>query len=218
MTDDALPTFQQPPAEPALRASDADRAEAEQVLRKAERDGRLTAAELDERLELAQGARNKSELTILTADLVPVQDSHHADDLVPLSRPGNVVATVYSSNDVTSVLSTRTRRGVWSVPAKLSVIGFMGTVKLDLREAVFESYDVTIDNTLIMTELQLWVPAGVDVVDETTMVLSDTNFKKMAPAQAGLPRITLQGNQFMSSIVVRSSDDPSLMDRIKGKF
>ena len=54
---------------PPLRASHADRDLAVDILRVAAGDGRLTVAELDERLEAALTARTISELATLTADL-----------------------------------------------------------------------------------------------------------------------------------------------------
>jgi hypothetical protein len=52
-----------------LRASDADRERTADQLRTAAAEGRLTADELEERLELAFGARTEVELEPLTADL-----------------------------------------------------------------------------------------------------------------------------------------------------
>lgn len=52
-----------------LRASDADRELAVEILCAAAGDGRLSAAELDERLEVALTARTIGELAELTADL-----------------------------------------------------------------------------------------------------------------------------------------------------
>jgi hypothetical protein len=52
-----------------LRASDADRDQAADVLSTAVADGRLTTAELGERLEDVLTARTVSELAMLTADL-----------------------------------------------------------------------------------------------------------------------------------------------------
>jgi hypothetical protein len=58
-----------PGVTPGLRASDADRDLAVDVLCVAAGDGRLTAAELDERLEAALTARTIGELAAVTADL-----------------------------------------------------------------------------------------------------------------------------------------------------
>jgi len=54
---------------PPLRASAADRELAVDILRVAAGEGRLTLAELDERLEAALSARTIGELATLTADL-----------------------------------------------------------------------------------------------------------------------------------------------------
>lgn len=52
-----------------LRASDADREQVAERLRAAAGEGRLSAGELEERLEGAFGARTQAELEPLTADL-----------------------------------------------------------------------------------------------------------------------------------------------------
>jgi hypothetical protein len=70
-----------------LRASDADRELAVDILRVAAGEGRLTLAELDERLETALTARTIGELAALTADLpgggvllaAPYGDPDHGD-------------------------------------------------------------------------------------------------------------------------------------------
>ena len=61
MTDDALPE---------LRASDADREQTAEVLRRAAGEGRLTIDELDERLSAVYETRTHRELERLTADVV----------------------------------------------------------------------------------------------------------------------------------------------------
>jgi hypothetical protein len=55
--------------EPAVRASDADREQAAELLRTGYVEGRLTRAELDERLSAAYAATTVTQLRGLTADL-----------------------------------------------------------------------------------------------------------------------------------------------------
>ncbi len=59
------------PANPELRASDADREATVERLRAAAMEGRLDADELEDRLAEAYAARRCSELTRLTADITP---------------------------------------------------------------------------------------------------------------------------------------------------
>jgi len=55
--------------EPAMRASEAQREQAAELLRTGYAEGRLTRAELDERLTAAYAARTVAQLSGVTADL-----------------------------------------------------------------------------------------------------------------------------------------------------
>lgn len=55
--------------EPAVRASDAERDQAADILRVAYAEGRLTRAELDERTGAAYAAKTRADLCDLTGDL-----------------------------------------------------------------------------------------------------------------------------------------------------
>lgn len=110
---------------PELRASHQDRDQAVEILRVAAGDGRLTAAELNERLEAALTARTNSELAVLTADLPAVAGQQgglapQARDLVRIDCQG----------------SSARRTGGWVVPRRMEIHAVGGTVKLDFTEAV----------------------------------------------------------------------------------
>ena len=106
MTGEVSPdTGAGPGARPELRASHEDRDRAVEILRVAAGDGRLTAAELDERIEAALTARTSGELAALTADLpaVPGQAGSAA------AQAKDVVRLDYQGGNAT-------RRGQWVVP------------------------------------------------------------------------------------------------------
>ena len=80
-------------ASPELRASHQDRDRVVEILRVAAGDGRLSGAELDERVEAALTARTYRELAQLTADLPavpgqpdPALQQAQAKDLVRFQR------------------------------------------------------------------------------------------------------------------------------------
>ena len=54
---------------PPVRASDAERDHAAEILRAGYADGRLNSAELDERLTAAYAAKTRADLHALTSDL-----------------------------------------------------------------------------------------------------------------------------------------------------
>src|SRR5258708_31454370 len=104
------------PAE--LRASHSDRDRVVETLRVAAGDGRLTAEELDQRLEAALTARTYSELAVLTADLPALG-----------ARPGSM--TPHEPKDLVRIdcgSGTAKRDGEWVVPQRLGLRVTSGTV------------------------------------------------------------------------------------------
>jgi hypothetical protein len=71
-----------------LRASHADRDGVVEVLRVAAGDGRLTAEELDERVEAALTARTLGELAALTSDLPGAERAVEAKDVARICQRG----------------------------------------------------------------------------------------------------------------------------------
>ena len=94
------------PHEDRLRAADADRDRAIEVLAGAAAEGRLTPEEYSERSETALSARTLGELAVLTAD-IPSAPAR-----------GDVAA---AAEEITAVLGTESRKGAWVVPPHLTV-------------------------------------------------------------------------------------------------
>ena len=153
MTGEVSPgTGADPGARPELRASHEDRDRAVEILRVAAGDGRLTAAELDERVEAALTARTGSELAALTADLpaVPGQAGSvaaQAKDIVRLDYQGG----------------NYTRRGQWVVPARMEIRAVGGTVKLDFTDAVITQPTLQIQAYVRGGGLVLVTKPGIEV-------------------------------------------------------
>ncbi len=67
--------------EPPVRASDAERGQATEILRAGYAEGRLSRAELDERLGAAYAAKTRADLRDLTSDLPGATSAPTARDL-----------------------------------------------------------------------------------------------------------------------------------------
>jgi hypothetical protein len=104
------------PGAPQMRASDADRDRAVDVLRAATADGRLTPDEFSERMETALSARTLGELAGLTSDLALAQ----ASDVARIDQRGGSVR----------------REGRWVVPQRLNLRSAWCDVTLDFTDAV----------------------------------------------------------------------------------
>src|SRR6185437_9529683 len=97
----------EPAAGRELRASYEDRDKVAEQLRVAAGDGRLTADELDQRLEAALTARTYGELATLTADLPGVAEARPD---VPVARPQRPAASRSAAPACGAKASGRSRR------------------------------------------------------------------------------------------------------------
>ena len=114
-----------------LRASHADRDQVVEVLRVAAGDGRLSAEELDDRLERALTARTYAELAALTSDLPATPGTA----VVPPGA-GAVSATPKELTRIHVHGSSVRRDGHWVVPKELDIKVKGGAVTLDFTDAV----------------------------------------------------------------------------------
>lgn len=177
---------------PELRASHADRDRAVEILRVSAGDGRLTAEELDQRIEAALAARTGSELAALTADLpapsggVPPK----AKDLIRIDqRLGDV-----------------TRTGRWVVPRRMEIRAMLGDVKLDFTEAEITGDTLRIDVDLRTGgDLTLVVRPGIVVdVDDLTVRHGDVKVRHTADSRGpAVLRVELAGQVRGGSVVAR---------------
>lgn len=177
-----------------LRASHQDRDRVVELLRVAAGDGRLTADELDERLEVALTARTYGELASLTRDL-PADSGVFAG--VPAAAPKELVRIECRSG------STQ-REGRWLVPQRMEVRVASGTVKLDFTQALISEPVLRIDAEVKSGSLRLITKPGV-VVDADEVSVRSGNVKVRTPwgdEVAPTLRILVSGTVRSGNIVV----------------
>ncbi|KPI10224.1 protein of unknown function DUF1707 [Actinobacteria bacterium OK074] len=179
-----------------LRASHADRDRVVDVLRVAAGDGRLTADELDERVEAALTARTLGELAILTTDL-PVGagagvPSVLAEEVVRIEGQGSVLG----------------RDGNWVVPRRLEIDSAWGGVTLDFTEAVLTGDTLHIDMNIRGGTLTLVTRPDMTVnLDAVAVVYGKTKIREAAATAApGEPvalHVEVTGQISYGQVVVR---------------
>jgi hypothetical protein len=175
----------------ALRASHADRDRVVDVLTGAAGDGRLTAEELDERVEAALSARTLGELAVLTADLPAVAGAVPAEakDVVRIEQQGG---------------SARRGDG-WVVPRRLEIESSWGDVTLDLTQAVITQDTLRIDLDMRGGALRLLTRPGI-VVDTDSLVISYAKIKARRAVDPDAPvdlRVEIVGRIRFGKVVVR---------------
>ncbi|WP_042406129.1 DUF1707 SHOCT-like domain-containing protein [Streptacidiphilus carbonis] len=185
-----------PVPSPELRASHADRDRVVEVLRVGAGDGRLTAAELDERLEAALEARTLSELAALTADLPPVAAS-----------TGAAVADVKDVLRIDQKFSPVERVGGWVVPRRLVLATQFCKVTLDFTQAVITQDTLRIDMEMNGGNLTLITRPGVVVnADALNLEFSKVKFRGAPDPDAPVAlRVELVGKKSFGRITVRNT-------------
>jgi hypothetical protein len=176
-----------------VRASHEDRDRVVDLLRVAAGDGRLTAAELDERLEVALTARTHGELAALTSDL-PAAPGFAAS----APAPKDVVRINCQSGNVM-------RDGRWVVPQRIDVRVTSGNVTLDFTEAVLSASSLQIDAEVRSGNLKLVTKPGI-VVDTDDVAIRSGNVKVKMPWGHDAPvalRIGVSGKVGSGNITAR---------------
>jgi hypothetical protein len=184
-----------------MRASDADRERVAQVLHKAMADGRLTVSELDERLAGLYQAKTFGELAPFTRDLPEAQTPAPAvatgGPLVPA-----VGGTAMSTASL-AIMSESSRTGEWVVPPHYSATAFWGEVKLDLRDASFESAETTIACTAIMAAVRITVPPELTVRIDGVGIMGEFQRDADGVGVPGSPVVRITGLALMGAVEVR---------------
>lgn len=196
----------------SVRASDFDRDQVVELLHAAYAEGRITIEEHSERTELALHARTFEDLTALTDDLLPARitvDTPAAHRPVPL---GN--ATDAEPERITAVLSEVKRVGPWRVRQRYLANVFMGSVHLDLTEAVFDSPVIEVTGTQVVGSVFLRVRPGTVVRDEVTNVLGETSIKNVGEPDPAQPIVVLKLINIMGEVKVRGPKKPFLRKRV----
>jgi hypothetical protein len=162
-----------------FRASHEDRDRVVELLRMAAGDGRLSADELDQRLEMALTARTYGELAALTKDLpaAPVVGTA----ALGADEPKELIRIDCHS-------STTKRDGRWLVPQRMEVRVTSGTVTLDFTEAVITQPSLPIDAEVHSGRLNLITRPGI-AVDADDVAVRSGYIKVPAPEGAPVPVI-----------------------------
>jgi hypothetical protein len=140
----------EPSIAPDIRASDSERELIVNRLSEHAAAGRLTLAELEERIGLAYSSTTRVELTKLVADLPKV-----------VTEPSG--ARRKPTRWVLSLMSGAEKKGRWRVGDRLTAIAVMGGNDIDLRHAEIDAEDVTIIAVAVMGGMDIYVPDTVDL-------------------------------------------------------
>lgn len=159
-----------------LRASYEDRDRVVELLRVSAGDGRLTAEELDERLELAMTARTYGDLARLVSDL-PAGGTAAGPAVAP--RAKDVVRIDCRSGHVQRV-------DRWVVPQRMDIRVTSGHVKLDFTNAVITEPSLAINMDVRSGHVRLVTRPGI-VVDADDVAIRSGHVQVKSPWDPDVP-------------------------------
>jgi len=173
------------PLPPSVRASDAEREAAVRRLSDALSEGRLTLAELSERVETAYRATTRAELDGTVADL-PEPATGGGSGLQPVVRETR-------RRWMVSLLGEQRRSGRWRLAARTTIVSVIGETELDLGNAVIDTPEVWITTVGLIGVHHVIVPPGVDVELSGFVLLGSRHVDTgSVPPRSGAPKVHLR--------------------------
>ena len=167
----------------------------------------LTTQELEARFDLAYKATSATELRALVATLPVLPPTVAAPTLAhdgPMFH-AMVAGQVPAEKHTLALMSEVKKEGEW-IPARRNVVrAIMGTVQLDLREALFAPGETEIDVSAFMGEVKIFVPPGIAVSCDGTAIMGE--FREVHSSGSGdpnAPSLRVHGRAIMGSVSVKT--------------
>ncbi len=190
--------------------SQSDIAQVSHLLRAASADGRLTAEELQTRLNSATNATTFDDLIPLTRDLVAIDApqiptvSTGAPYDAPAPDATDSQEDDPSNGTIVAVFGGATRKGNWVVPAEMKVWAVFGGADVDLSDATFTSDAVEITMMSAFGGMTIIVPQNAQVIDRTSgSLFGGTTVRHPSEIDPTQPTIVLKGFAMFGGSEVR---------------
>lgn len=187
-----------------LRASDADRDQVATLLSTAYAEGRLSRAEHDERIDQLMAAKTFDDLLPITQDLVIVGPP--APVATPQSSSRFAIDTTGQnpeSDKMIAIFGGVTRKGRWRVRKNTHALALFGGMDLDLRDAIFEAPVVEISGFWCFGGLDIKVPEGIEIQDQTAGIFGGTDVRDVGDPSPGAPTLVIKGVSLFGGVSIK---------------
>ena len=198
------PTNVGPIAGGNLRASDTDRDQVATLLSTAYAEGRLSREEHDERIDQLMAAKTFDDLLPITRDLVIVGPP--APVATPQSTSRFAIDTTGQnpeSDKMIAIFGGVTRKGRWRVRKNTHALALFGGMDLDLRDAIFEAPVVEISGFWCFGGLDIKVPEGIEVQDQTAGIFGGTDVRDVGDPAPGAPTLVIKGMSLFGGVSIK---------------
>lgn len=191
-----------------IRVGHSERDAVVAALQEAAGDGRLSMAELDDRLDAALQAKTYADLDVLVADLSVELPSRALTSALPQAqRPPSAG---YSREDPLRLdggMSSEKRGGVWTVPPFMLINQGLGSVKLNCLEATPAAQLIEIEVIGGAGSIVLVLPEGWAVdADRLSKSWGSKSVDVPREPAPGKPLLLIYGALGLGSFKVRSAN------------
>ncbi|MFG1817137.1 DUF1707 domain-containing protein [Kribbella sp. NPDC049174] len=196
------------------RVSDLEREEVADVLREAAGEGRLSYAELEERLETLYASKTYGELVEITADLPNGPTVPGVPAVSPQQYAG---VTVQTGPVINAFMSETKRTGNWLPPQHQEVNAVLGDITLDYTEAQLPYDEVFVEVKSILADVKIRVPQNAIVHLDSNPILGSVSEQQSGPADPnttpGTPKtFHIRGTAILGEIKIKRG--PRLTKRL----
>jgi hypothetical protein len=134
-----------------------------------------------------------------------------SQQLAPTGRPTSGVVSFLSSNE---------REGRWELPRHFRALAVLGSVELDLREAVIGLGVSLIEAVAVLGNIEITVPPDVAVESDGDSLLGSFVIKykgNATPSAAtGLKKVRITGTAYASSVeIIVKGPDKGMLARLR---
>ncbi|GGU36998.1 DUF1707 SHOCT-like domain-containing protein [Streptomyces lavendofoliae] len=189
------------PAEPALRASDADRDRIADILRDALAEGRIDTEEHAERVDAVYRAKTLGELEPLVRDLPAARPGPSAPHVPPYAYDAGDPAA--PADKLIAVFSSTSRRGRRRLGPRTHAFSLFGSVEIDLTEAVFTQRLTIIDAVSVFGSVEVRVPENITLRGGGTGVFGSFEVDTLEAADPEAPVVVINGYAVFGSVEAR---------------
>lgn len=190
------------PAPAGIRASDADRDRIADILRDAVAEGRLTAEEHAERIDLVYRAKTVGELEPLVRDLPPAAGASQRSASSPYGYGYGYgpEAPAGPAENLVAVFSSSTRRGRWRVGGRTNAFSLFGSIEIDLTEALFGQRLTVINATSIFGSVEIKVPENISLRGSGTGVFGNFEVVTLESTDPEAPVVVVNGYSVFGNV------------------
>ena len=195
-----------------LRASDADRERAADVLNAALAEGRLSVAEHADRLDAIYEAKTHAEIAPLLDDLparTAAQSPARQADLAPTTRRRQLIVAIFGG---------ASRKGQWNVEPRMAAVTVFGGATLDFREVQLPQREIALHATSVFGGVDVVVPPEMRVIDSGIALFGgrDTDLGSAESGNPDAPVLRLTGFTLFGGLSVRHKQRKAKDSDVRG--